>query len=168
MNDRPAEPTPAEDATGLASARTSRRALGGVLGLGAALPVLAACTVGSSSGSESDSGSGGGEDSGGGDSGSGGDSGLSVPASEVPSGGGVILDEEELVLTQPSDGEYRAFSGICTHQGCLVSQVTPDGIQCSCHNSLFSLEDGSVLSGPADGPLAERSVTVDGEDLTVT
>lgn len=87
-----------------------------------------------------------------------------VATADVPVGGGVVLSEEELVVTQPTDGTFEAFTAICTHQGCLVGSVSDGAITCPCHNSTFSVEDGSVLGGPATGPLASVAVeVVDGQ-----
>ena len=36
---------------------------------------------------------------------------------QVPSGGGVILSSEPVVLTRTPAGEVHAFSAVCTHQG---------------------------------------------------
>ena len=70
------------------------------------------------------------------------------------------------MITQPTAGEFKAFSSICTHQNCPVADVT-DTINCTCHGSKFSIADGSVLNPPATNPLGERTVTVDGDNLTV-
>ncbi|SDT62422.1 Rieske (2Fe-2S) protein [Actinoplanes derwentensis] len=86
-----------------------------------------------------------------------------VAASKVDVGGGVILDE--LVVTQPAEGTFKAFSNVCTHQGCKVTEIKDSSIICKCHNSLFSVEDGSVVSGPAKSPLAETTVSVDGDNI---
>ncbi len=59
------------------------------------------------------------------------------------------------------------YSKICTHAGCPVSQVT-DTINCNCHGSKFSLTDGSVVAGPAERPLAARTVTVTGDTVAVS
>ena len=48
--------------------------------------------------------------------------GPSVATSKVPVGGGVILQDADYVVTQPSKGKYKAFSKICTHQGCPVAR----------------------------------------------
>jgi nitrite reductase/ring-hydroxylating ferredoxin subunit len=80
--------------------------------------------------------------------------------SDVPVGSGVIIGNHEVVLTQPSAGEYRCFSAVCTHQGCLVGRVTGTEIVCPCHNSVFSIKDGSVLDGPASAPLPRVSIRV--------
>ena len=60
-----------------------------------------------------------------------------TPTADVPVGGGVILDG--VVITQPTEGEFRAFGASCTHQGTLVNEVTADGIRCPNHGSLFSI-----------------------------
>ncbi|WP_408895401.1 Rieske (2Fe-2S) protein [Nocardioides sp. R1-1] len=83
-----------------------------------------------------------------------------VAADDVPVGGGVVLKGEELVVTQPAAGEFKAFSAVCTHQGCLVGSVSDGTIHCPCHDSTFSATDGAVEGGPASSPLPEVAVTV--------
>ncbi|THA23438.1 Rieske (2Fe-2S) protein [Streptomyces sp. RKND-216] len=85
-----------------------------------------------------------------------------VSTSEVPEGGGTILKEEKVVVTQPSAGEYKAFSAVCTHQGCVVSSVADGSINCACHGSRFAVADGSVQQGPATQPLPAVKVSVRG------
>lgn len=82
-----------------------------------------------------------------------------VAAADVPVGGGVVLAEEKLVVTQPTRGTFKAFDATCTHQGCLVGSVD-DTIHCPCHGSSFAIADGSVAGGPAPSPLPERQVRV--------
>ena len=72
--------------------------------------------------------------------------GPSVATSKVPVGGGVILEDADYVVTQPSKGKYKAFSKICTHQGCPVASVNDGVIHCDCHGSEYSIEDGSVTT----------------------
>jgi Rieske Fe-S protein len=78
----------------------------------------------------------------------------------VPVGGGVILENADYVVTQPSKGKYKAFSKICTHQGCPVASVSNGVIHCDCHGSEYSIEDGSVKSPPAPKALAAAKTTV--------
>ena len=86
--------------------------------------------------------------------------GPSVATSKVPVGGGVILEDADYVITQPSKGQYKAFSKICTHQGCPVASVSDGVIHCNCHGSEYSIKDGSVTNPPAPKPLAEAKASV--------
>ena len=70
-----------------------------------------------------------------------------------------------VVLTQPTDGTFVAFSATCTHQGCTVSSVEGGTINCSCHGSKFDVADGSVRGGPAPRPLPKRAVKKDGDAI---
>ncbi|BCB83362.1 hypothetical protein Psuf_006750 [Phytohabitans suffuscus] len=86
---------------------------------------------------------------------------------DIPVGGGKIFPDQQVVVTQPAAGDFKAFDAQCTHQGCLVSQVQGDEIVCTCHGSAFSTSDGSVLGGPAPSPLAARTITVEGDSLVL-
>ncbi|MED7949166.1 MULTISPECIES: Rieske (2Fe-2S) protein [unclassified Streptomyces] len=90
------------------------------------------------------------------------------PASAVPVGGGTVYREKKIVVTQPTEGQYRAFSAKCTHAGCIVDQVKNQKIQCPCHGSFFGITDGAVLDGPAPTPLPAYTVAVEGGNLKVT
>lgn len=93
-------------------------------------------------------------------------SGPSVSASSVPEGSGVIMSDADFVVTQPSKGTFKAFTKICTHQGCVVADVSST-IDCKCHGSKFSITDGSVVNGPASQPLAESKTAVSGGNVYV-
>ncbi|MEU1054111.1 Rieske (2Fe-2S) protein [Streptomyces sp. NPDC005876] len=87
--------------------------------------------------------------------------------SDIPEGGGKVFADRKVVVTQPSPGEFKAFSATCTHQGCAVKNVADGVINCPCHNSNLSITDGSVSSGPAREPLPAVQITVDGESITL-
>jgi Rieske Fe-S protein len=91
-----------------------------------------------------------------------------TPVADVPVGGGVILPDAAVVVTQPTAGTIKGFSAICTHQGCLVGSVVDNEIICPCHGSKFSGTDGSVITGPATQPLAAAAVAVDGANVVLT
>jgi Rieske Fe-S protein len=91
-----------------------------------------------------------------------------IAVSDIPVGGGVILAEPAIVVTQPTEGEIKAFTAICPHQGCLVSEVKDNVILCPCHGSLFSAEDGSVLQGPARTGLSSAGVALDGGAVVIS
>jgi Rieske Fe-S protein len=85
--------------------------------------------------------------------------------SQVPDGSGKIIDGVNIVITQPQSGLFRAFSAICTHQGCIVSSVSNGTINCPCHGSKYSIKDGSVVRGPATMPLAAIAIKVEGTSI---
>jgi len=85
--------------------------------------------------------------------------------SQVPDGGGKIIDGKNIVITQPRSGSFRAFTAICTHEGCIVSSVSKGTINCPCHGSKFSIKDGSVVHGPAPSPLAAIAIKVEGTSI---
>jgi Rieske Fe-S protein len=79
----------------------------------------------------------------------------------VPVGGGRVYDTHQVVVTQPTAGDFRCFRAVCTHAGCLVNSVQNGTINCPCHGSRFAITDGSVRRGPATKPLEPRTITVD-------
>ncbi|WP_306323232.1 MULTISPECIES: Rieske (2Fe-2S) protein [unclassified Streptomyces] len=116
-----------------------------------------------SSGSESS----GSESSGNASSGSG-DKGKEIAkTSDIPEGGGKVLADAGMVVTQPKPGEFKAFTNVCTHQGCKVNKVAGGSIDCPCHGSKFSIEDGSVSHPPATKPLEEKQIKVSGDSITL-
>ena len=76
---------------------------------------------------------------------------------DVPSGGGLVVGD--VVITRDGD-TVHAFSATCTHQGCVVSDVTDGQIQCPCHGSAFDATTGEVVDGPATAPLPTVGVEV--------
>src|SRR6478736_5974739 len=138
------------------TAMNRRRALTGTAAIAVGVPVLAACgsdeptaTDPSSSPSPSPSAAA-----------------ALATTSSVPVGGCFVNADAKVVVTQPTEGDFKAFSAVCTHQGCLVESSSDGEIPCPCHLSHFSLEDGSPISGPASSPLAPVEITVDGDSIT--
>ncbi|MCC2280699.1 MULTISPECIES: Rieske (2Fe-2S) protein [Streptomyces] len=87
--------------------------------------------------------------------------------SDIPEGGGKVFKDKRVVVTQPAKGEFKAFSAVCTHEGCTVSAVTGGTINCPCHGSKFAVADGSVKHGPAQSPLPAKKITVSGDSITL-
>jgi Rieske Fe-S protein len=81
-------------------------------------------------------------------------------ASDIPVGGGAIYTAAKVVVTQPASGQYKAFSAVCTHVGCLVNKVTSGTIDCPCHGSEFKITNGAVVAGPAPSPLPARQIKI--------
>ena len=135
------------------SETTRRAVLAGAAGVTAA-SALAAC---------------GGDDSGSKTSANSSPGGPAAKKSDVPVGGGkIVADAGGTVITQPESGTFKAFTAICTHQQCVVTEVANNTISCRCHGSTFSAVDGSVTNPPATQPLAEKKVRVDGDEIFIT
>ena len=130
-----------------------RRALSGAATAGLGLPLLAAC--GDDGGSESTATAPSSSEP----------PGDGIPTADVPVGGGLVLSDEQVVITQPTAGEFHAFTAVCTHAQCLVTAVSDGTINCPCHGSQYAIEDGSVVGGPAPAPLAEVEITVKGDKI---
>src|SRR5215510_1350818 len=84
---------------------------------------------------------------------------------DVPVGSGLIVDE--VVVTQPTAGQFMGFSAKCTHKGCTVNKIADGTIDCPCHGSKFNL-DGSVAHGPAEKPLEAMAVSVEGDSIVLS
>ena len=133
---------------------TRRVVLRGAAVSGVALPLLAACgnDAGTTGGPATSAGGGGAQ--------------ALASTSDVPVGGGEILPDEKIVLTQPTEGDFKAFTAVCTHQGCTVTSISDGIIQCPCHGSQYSIKDGSVVGGPAPKALAPIKITVKADEIT--
>jgi Rieske Fe-S protein len=81
-------------------------------------------------------------------------------ASEIPVGGGKIYKTAKVVVTQPARGQYKAFSAVCTHVGCIMSEIADGTIDCPCHGGQFKITNGAVVSGPPPSPLPARPVKI--------
>ena len=148
-----------------------RRALTGAAALGVGVPLLAACGGNNTSSAAGQTRGDTKAPSGGSSSGGSGSTPGLVATADVPVGGGVLLRDQNLVVTQPKKGEFKAFSATCTHQGCQVASVAAGTINCPCHGSQFSITDGSNVTGPSGtpagsiAPLSARTVRVKGTEV---
>ena len=93
--------------------------------------------------------------------------GNTVSTGDIPVGGGVVLEGKQVVVTQPTAGTFKAFTAVCTHEGCIVTSVADGTISCPCHMGQFSAADGSVTGGPPPAPLAEAKFELSGSTITI-
>ncbi|MFL6080637.1 MAG: Rieske (2Fe-2S) protein [Ornithinibacter sp.] len=91
-----------------------------------------------------------------------------IAAADIPVGGGKVFDRLKVVITQPTAGDFKAFSAVCTHQGCTVRGVSNGVITCPCHGSAFDITTGEVRQGPATQALPAKSVSVGADGIKVT
>ncbi|MGB3632595.1 MAG: Rieske (2Fe-2S) protein [Rubrobacteraceae bacterium] len=148
--------------------------LGAAIGVTAAgASVVAACGGGESGGGEGDSASSGGSEttsagSSGGSSGSENSSGAIAQASEVPANSAMEFTNEgqPAVLVHLENGDFAAYSAVCTHQQCEVAYQEGQ-LACPCHGSLFDpANGGEVVNGPAQQPLPEIPVQLQNGQIT--
>ncbi|WP_010148544.1 Rieske (2Fe-2S) protein [Serinicoccus profundi] len=91
-----------------------------------------------------------------------------VPLSDVPVGGSRYLQDAEVIVVQPTEGEVVAYDATCPHSGCMVSETGDDGtLVCPCHGSAFAAADGALVSGPATEGLSPLTAQVDGADVVI-
>lgn len=152
-----------------AESAVNRRAFiraGGVVGaVGLAAASVAACSAAGSSGSGTGNGSSQGQ------GGGGGGQAIANPAPTGPSqlgsvtdiavGGGKVFASPPLVVTHPAAGQFKAFSGVCTHSGCTLSGVKDGQIDCPCHGCRFSAATGAVVKGPATVALPAVQIAIE-------
>ena len=137
----------------------TRRGLGGLAAAaGVGVPLLAACSSNDPSQANDPAGT---------STGAGGGSGQLAKTSDIEVGGGEVFPDQEVVVTQPKAGEFKCFTAVCTHQGCLVNDVSGGTINCNCHGSQYSIENGDVEQGPATFPLAAVPITVSGNEISL-
>ncbi|MFI9234427.1 Rieske (2Fe-2S) protein [Streptomyces rimosus] len=156
-------------ASGRTDAGTGRRTVVAAAGAAGLAAALAACGNGSdgygdsASSGPSSSAAAGGDGAGDGASKGGGAAGdVLARTADIPEGGGKVFKDRKVVVTQPAAGEFKAFSAVCRHQGCLVNEVAGGTINCPCHGSKYAIDDGSVRHGPATQGLPAAKVNVEG------
>ena len=91
-----------------------------------------------------------------------------APFNRLASDGGWLLHPNENILLVNIAGNISAFSSRCTHTGCTRDWSFPDNeFRCNCHGSRFDTS-GNVTVGPADSPLARRTVVRNGDTVTIS
>lgn len=90
--------------------------------------------------------------------------------SDIPVRGGKTykLGDTNILITQPKDGEFRAFVAQCTHAGAKLDGAENNEIKCLNHGAKFNAENGMVTTGPAQRALAKVTVSVEGDDILVS
>jgi len=91
-----------------------------------------------------------------------------IPASLIEEGSfklGLSKDGPTLVLKR--EGQFLAFSAVCTHLGCIVQWKPEEGIFfCPCHAGKFDA-NGVNIAGPPPKPLKRYKVTISKEEFLI-
>jgi Rieske Fe-S protein len=90
-----------------------------------------------------------------------------VAASDVPPGRAVQFSDangDPAWLLHEPNGDFRAFSAICTHAGCAVD-LSGGEFVCPCHGGSYSAATGAVLAGPPPSPLPPLAIKVVNGDV---
>ena len=75
----------------------------------------------------------------------------------MPRGTGNVIElkGQKVAVYRDARGHVTKRSAMCTHMGCVVGWNEAERTwDCPCHGSRFK-PDGSVISGPAEAPLAK-------------
>ena len=72
----------------------------------------------------------------------------------------------DLVVINLGGGVFRAFTSVCTHEGCTVSGYANRRLVCPCHGSEYD-QRGVPVAGPAPAPLREYPTTYDAPSQTL-
>jgi cytochrome b6-f complex iron-sulfur subunit len=91
-----------------------------------------------------------------------GGSGQLAALTDVPDGGGLVVEspDEQILLVRTGE-QVKAYNAACTHQGTIVEAPVDGVATCPNHGSQFKMDDGSAVKGPATSPLAEVAVRVE-------
>lgn len=82
---------------------------------------------------------------------------------DIPVGGGKVVDG--VLIVQPAENQFAAYTAACPHQGVVVSAPQGGVITCPAHGSKFSDADGSLINGPATKGLTPVAVKVEGTNI---
>ena len=86
---------------------------------------------------------------------------------EKNSGKIIKFGNKPVIIVRKPEGEYIAFSGVCTHLDCIVQFRKDYGqIYCACHNGRYDL-NGRNVSGPPPAPLKKFGVTIKEDEVIV-
>lgn len=90
---------------------------------------------------------------------------------DIPANGAKIIkfNKKPVVIVRTLHEQYKAFSAVCTHLGCIVEYKGEQGgyFQCNCHGSMFDM-NGRNIRGPAAVPLPEFKVSLKDTDIIVS
>lgn len=94
-------------------------------------------------------------------------------AADFPEGQmrGFIVEGQPVAVVRLG-GRFHAFADYCTHEGLTLTAgygvAVENEVICMMHTSVFDIESGEPIEGPAYDRLPVYQVVLDGEDVLVT
>ena len=86
---------------------------------------------------------------------------------EKDSGKIIKFGNKPVIVIRKADGEYVAFTGVCTHLDCIVQfRKDLEQIYCACHNGKYDL-NGRNVSGPPPAPLERYNIAIQNNEVIV-
>jgi cytochrome b6-f complex iron-sulfur subunit len=80
----------------------------------------------------------------------------------------VLVHDRPVLVLRAADGQFRAFSAICTHLQCVVGwSAERSQIECPCHGGVYTSE-GQNVAGPPPRRLDELSVSINEGSIIVS
>ena len=73
-----------------------------------------------------------------------------------------------IIVTQPKQGVYKAFSGVCTHQSVNLSNISGSNLVCAEHGATYDTTTGKVTGGPAPAGLKNYPLSVKSGFIYIT
>ncbi len=96
---------------------------------------------------------------------------LAAKITDIPTNSARIIkfNNKPVIVVRTAQDQFKAFSAVCTHLGCIVEYKGEQGgyFQCNCHGSAFDLT-GKNIRGPAPVPLPELKVSLKDSDIIVS
>lgn len=81
----------------------------------------------------------------------------------------VEVEQKEICLANVN-GNLYAIGNKCTHAGCMLTDGKLDGpnVKCSCHFSVFNVQTGAVVKGPAAEPEPTYQVKLENGQILIS
>lgn len=91
---------------------------------------------------------------------------LTVQSGLTTANGFLLIAEVKTFVIHLGNNDFRAFTSVCTHEGCDVNAFATGRIRCPCHGSQYDIS-GQVVVGPAPLPLRRFTASRSGNTLTI-
>ncbi len=91
---------------------------------------------------------------------------LTIQTGLAATNGSLLIPEAKTFVINLGNDNYRAFTSVCTHEGCDVDSFSSGRIRCPCHGSQYDVS-GNVVVGPAPSALRRFTTSLNGTTLQI-